>query len=182
METTKLVVLKKGVNTNPVSQEKSIQFTGAGLLIGSIGSKSMTFTNKTTGIEKSYRLATVRVNIPKIGEKNLLLQVHEGNLKGAVGLDKNDAWEFDDQIKDAIAEFESGETYLTTVRPVKKRDGSGWTLLGNMSHLVNGGSDNDLTDEENVLMDAEFGDLEFDEDQEDVDVTAAEKAAAEEVN
>ncbi|WP_405378226.1 hypothetical protein [Nonlabens sp. Asnod3-A02] len=125
--------LKKKTSINLADEEKTIQFTGAGMLIGSLGSKDQFFTNKS-GVEKAYRLATVKVNIPKIGEKNLLLQIHESNLKYMAGLKKEDEWESEDQKEDAIEAFESGKTYRTTVRPVRKTDGFGFTLLGNMSH------------------------------------------------
>jgi len=168
----KIVPMTQSSNVNPVTQKKQVEFVGQGILIGSVGSKAMTYTN-IKGIEKSYRLATAKVFIPKVGEKNLLLQVHEGNLKNAVGLKKEDEWESEDQIEEAVAKFESGTPYLCTVRPTKKTNGSGWTLLGNISHIISGGSDNDLTDDQAEAM---FGD--FDAEQDESPVTEAEKQEA----
>tara|TARA_R110000751_G_scaffold39719_15_gene94611 strand:- start:57625 stop:58497 length:873 start_codon:yes stop_codon:yes gene_type:complete len=127
--------MNKETSINPVNNEKIIKFTGDGLLIGSLGSKEMKFTDNL-GVEKNYRLATVKVNLPKIGEKNILLQVYEEDLKCTVGLGKDDEWESEDQKDDAISSFESGELYFTTVKPIKKNDGSGWTLIGNISHKL----------------------------------------------
>lgn len=112
--------LEKEVSINPSTNEKTIVFTGAGRLVGNLGSKEMTYTN-AAGVEKTYRLATVKVNIPTIGEKNLLLQVNSASIE---------------KMEDGVDGFESGEYYFTTVRPVKKDDGSGYTLLGNMSHKL----------------------------------------------
>jgi len=144
---------------------KTLQFQGAGRLVGTVGANVMSYTNDKN-VEKKYRLATIKCNIPTIGEKTLLLQVHEGNLKAMVGLKSTDEWEDEDQAAEAVAMFESGENYLTTVRRVAKKDGSGVTLLGNISHLPSNGSSNDVTTDENAAFDAMFADFDDVQDEE----------------
>ncbi|SCY36441.1 hypothetical protein SAMN05192588_2498 [Nonlabens sp. Hel1_33_55] len=116
------------------SKEKLIKFSGPGLLIGTIGSKTMTYIDEQE-TEKSYRLATAKVLIDGLGEKNLLLQVHDSNFRLALGLDASVDLT-DDQRDDACETFESGELYLCTVCPIAKSDNSGHVLSGNISNLL----------------------------------------------
>jgi len=153
---SKLIEMKASININPVNGEKTKQFVGEGRLVGSIGTKDMVYTN-SKGVEKSYRLATAKVNIKGLGERALLLQVHQSNIE---------------KMEDGVEGFESGENYLTTVRLVKKTDGTGMTLLGNISHLTGSGSDNDVSDDELAALGENF-----DADQAEEPVAAAAEAA-----
>jgi len=160
---SKIIEMKASIHS--YEGTKTLQFQGAGLLVGNVGNKELSYTNFDEK-EKKYRLATVKCNIPTIGEKTLLLQVHEGNLKGMVGLKSTDEWENEDQAAEAVAMFESGENYLTTVRRVAKKDGSGFTLLGNVSHLPSNGGDNNITAAENNAFDALYADFDDAQDEE----------------
>jgi len=151
-----VIALRKGVNTNPVSGEDAVEFTGLATMVGTPSIPSTGMLENRNG--NKYILATVRCGLPtsngSVVAKTLGVQLYENSLKAAAGIEKNDdgsypEWESEDQLEEAVDHFESGEDYLTTLRVVESTDGSGRSLLlGNVSHLQSAGIEANFIDED----------------------------------
>ena len=147
----------KDYSTNEI--RKNREFVGEGRVTGAIGKTAIKFTNSKDE-EKSYYLIPAECNLPNIGKKSFSLQVHKGNLLNAIGKTKEDDFESEDELKKALAHFQKGEVYLTTIRPVPSTKVKGEiALLGSMSHLPANGVVTSVSGNEAIDLMSVFEDM-----------------------